>query len=180
MVALVTITAPITMTDAIEVTPPSEVPSTPSPTGLFQYIAAPPLGSCERFSLHGHAGVTATGDIAIYGDVRGDNALTGFGTSPLPHVHTNKGYAYYIAGSSEANKCAADKQIAYNAAEAATSTNTAPTNLGALTLTLTQGIHSQHRLLQDCPHSLDQQSLSPHNQISIRGGAKREVEICQL
>jgi hypothetical protein len=114
---------------------PTAMP-TVAPTSLL-YYSAPDLGECERFAIHGHAGVAASGDLTeVEGDVGGDNAITGFGTPPLPHVNDTDLYGYYEI-TPESNLCAADKGIAYRAAMAATCTGenaATPADLSGITL----------------------------------------------
>jgi hypothetical protein len=96
---------------------------------------APNLGLCDSFALHGHAGVAANGDESIiYGDIGGDNAITGFGPEPLPRVSDESLYGYYSV-TSKSNDCARDKLIAYNQAMGTICTNnTVPTDLSGVTL----------------------------------------------
>jgi hypothetical protein len=93
------------------------------------------MGDCSRFSVHGFAGVAAApGPTLIYGDVGGDNAITGFGTgSPLPHVYS--GYGFYSV-TPESAKCAAEKQIIYNTLKGSICNVTdTETDLSGVTLT---------------------------------------------
>jgi hypothetical protein len=87
---------------------------------------APLLGGCARFALHGGAGVSASGGSGtlIYGDVGGDNAITGF-----PPAQVSSGYQVFSTPSDTPNTlCMNDKTIAYNAAKASTCTSTLQTS----------------------------------------------------
>jgi hypothetical protein len=73
----------------------------------------------------------------VYGDVGGENAITGFGTGPpLPHLYDGPiAYQFFSAAQSASTSCFSDKQLAYNEAKAATCTDTtAPTDLGGETI----------------------------------------------
>lgn len=102
---------------------------------MLQTGNAVDLGRCERFALHAHAGVAASGDkTLVYGDIGGDNAITGFGPPPLPSVADAQLYDYYPI-TPESNVCAYDKGIAYGQAKAATCTDLlAYTDLSGVTL----------------------------------------------
>jgi hypothetical protein len=101
-------------------------------SALGAAIVAPDLGACSSFALHGHAGVAAEGTSStVYGNVGGDDSITGFGTA----ASISNGYNVYQSTDTASIDCAASKDIAYSFAENSICLNILPaSNLAGLTL----------------------------------------------